>query len=439
MPLPARRASAAGAAHAHNTGRVHRSNGSNTSVASPTPVVHNSPYSSATSASNGGSNTAQQKMVVVLVNRLKNKVRFCVTPPCAVPLKCAAAALLLGRHPLRPRERRCDPADRGGARGHCEGLPGHRRTGVDEAAREASHGASPAPPLRARAHRSVPQSNDAVTYRALETLQSQLFILKVLSIAMAGRWRRRSDDARSESSLGQRTGPPSVASAPESPAGSGYRMPRGRQASSEQLAALSPWIEPAPLEESCALYILSVMVMFLRQSSPPEQRVMSAANLDFNASYHDLESIESVEFSTGFEIFGGGPPVPPTISTNYPKSSKTEAGRKLPAFMRDRPQAMPSMRTAVMFPQHSIAYERTSTVLCSSVSSMNTLISKYSGRVVYHLSASNWPAVFSRIKSKIYVLASAGDEDLDIMDISLMTHCWLDRARLVQLLQGALL
>jgi hypothetical protein len=266
----------------------------------------------------------------------------------------------------------------------------------------------------------------------IEVLQSQLFILKVLSIAMASRWRRRSDEARPESSLGKRSaGPPSVSSAPESPAGSAHRIPRSRQTSSEQLNSRLPWIEPPPLNENCAQYILSVMVMFLGQVTLPQQRLMSAANLEFNASYHDLESIESVDVTTSLD---GGPAVASGIGSYYPKAEASRS--KLPSFMRNHIPTLPNARTAAMFPQHSTSYERTSSVLCESISSMSSLIAKYVGRVVYHLSASNWLVVFSRIKSKIYMLASATEEDLDIMDVRLMTHCWLDRARLVQLLQG---
>lgn len=160
---------------------------------------------------------------------------------------------------------------------------------------------------------------------------------------------------------------------------------------------------------------------------------MSAANMEFNASYHDLESIESVEVTTSFDIFHTGPAIPPSLGSYYPKAG---ASAKLPSFMRNPAPVVPSIRTTVTFPQHSTAFERTSSTLCSSLSSMHTLIAKFSGRVVYHLSASNWPVVFSRIKSKIHALASDSEQDPDIMDIRLMTHCWLDRARLVQLLHG---
>ena len=219
---------------------------------------------------------------------------------------------------------------------------------------------------------------ESTGYRPIEVLQSQLFILKVLSIAMACRWKRRSDEARPDSSLGKRpAGPPSVSSAPDSPAGSTHRINRGRQTSSEQLASLSPWIEPPPLDDNCAKYILSVMVVFLRQAAPPQQRLMSAANLDFNASYHDLESIESVETTTSFDIFNSGAPVAPNIGSYYPKA---EASRgKLPSFMRNRIPTLPSVRTGVTFLQHSISYERTSSVLCGSISSMSSLNANFAG------------------------------------------------------------
>ena len=52
---------------------------------------------------------------------------------------------------------------------------------------------------------------------------------------------------------------------------------------------------------------------------------------------------------------------------------------------------------------------------------------------MYHLeSTSKRPIVFAHIKVKIYVLAATADEDPDIMEVQLITHCWLDRARLVR-------
>lgn len=393
--MPARRASTAATTQPHAAGRVHRSNGSNTSVAGPSPtVIHgSSPYSS-TSNGAAAAGTPQQKMVVVLINRLKAK------------LPCYSGTAL-------PEVENDDPI-----RQTVDALVDISRDSPDIVAWALTE-------LLEKLHKNF----DVTGPMVLEVLQSQLFVLKVLSMAMASRWKKRDDDnnTRPESRLGARAhGPPSVTSNADS---ASQRMPRGRQASAEQLGNLSPWIEPAPIDENCARYILSVMVMFLRQAAPPQERLMSAANFEFNASYHDLESIESVEVTSSVDSIPSGP------APNVGSSTKAEIARtKVPSFMRIRVPAGPSIPNTVAFPQHSTSYERTSPTLCSSISSMHALIAKFSGRVVYHLSASNWPVVFSRIKGKIHALASDSEADPDIMDVRLMTHCWLDRARLVQLL-----
>ncbi|PSR92202.1 hypothetical protein PHLCEN_2v4732 [Hermanssonia centrifuga] len=248
---------------------------------------------------------------------------------------------------------------------------------------------------------------------------------------MASRWSRRAEDGRPGSSTSHRaTAPGSVMSAPDSTTGSSTRGSRAKHPSSEHLSALSPWIEPPPLDDNCARYILSVMVIFLKQAAPLHQRLMSAANLNFDASYHDLESIESIESSTYMDIFHTGPVAPPSIGSYYASS---EPRAKL--LMRSEPAEAPSVRTSSHFAQHTISYERTSAVISSSMTALHTLIAKFAGRVVYHLSASNWAVVFTRIKNNIYKLAGTNETDMDVMDVRLMTHCWLDRARLVQLLQ----
>ena len=66
------------------------------------------------------------------------------------------------------------------------------------------------------------------------------------------------------------------------------------------------------------------MVVFLRQAAPTSQRLVSAANINFDASYHDLESIESIEHSTYMDIFHTGTAVPPSIGSYYAKSEQRD-------------------------------------------------------------------------------------------------------------------
>lgn len=85
--MPARRASAG-----HNiagASRVHKSNGSNHSISAQPPVMQpsNIPYASSTNIPA----SPQQKVVQVLINRLKNKVRgFPVLPMLVLVLAADA-------------------------------------------------------------------------------------------------------------------------------------------------------------------------------------------------------------------------------------------------------------------------------------------------------------------------------------------------------------
>ncbi|KAI0340881.1 hypothetical protein BDW22DRAFT_1485833 [Trametopsis cervina] len=398
--MPARRPSAAGHYSSANTssGRVHRSNGSNHSVAGPPASLPTSmgshttlPY--ANSGPHGGTNI-QHKIVDTLVNRLKDKLPYysLTTLP--------------------------DLENDDAIQQTVESLVDISRDSLDIVAWAITE--------------RLDKLRSEGTFNTLAGLQSVVFLLKVLSIAMAGRWRRRSDDFQNETaSRNGSTGPSVASNAPDSPMGS-RASGRGRQISYEQLASFSPWVEPAPLDDSCAKYILHVMAVFLREAVPEHQRLMSAAHINFNASFHDLESVESIEVTTSLDIFHAGPAIPPSVGSYYPKAGG--GNLKLPSFMRFKDSQMPSIRTYAQFAQHSVFYERTSAVLCGSMSALRTIVAKFAGRIVYHLSASNWPVVFARIKSKIHALASTSDEDFDIMDVRLMMNCYLDRIRLVQLL-----
>ncbi|KAI0686496.1 hypothetical protein BC835DRAFT_1523052 [Cytidiella melzeri] len=384
--MPVRRSSAAGGHYSANnsSGRVHRSNGSNHSVAIH-PVASMASHTSLPFSSGpNGSTNIQHKIVETLVNRLKDKL------PC---YSLTSLAELENNDAIQQT---------------VEALVDISRDSLDIVA-------------WALTERLDKLRNDQ-TAPPITVLQSEVFLLKVLSIAMAARWRHRGDDIQDATPT---TRGPYV---PDSPVGSSGRASgRGRQVSYEQLASLSPWEEPPPLDDSCAKYILHVMALFLRDAAPPNQRLMSAASMNFNASFNDLESVESIEVTSSVGIFSTGPTVPRSIGSLYTTSTRAKLSR--------RSQAQGAIaRASVHYPQHVVSYERTSTILCDSISAMTSMIAKYAGRIVYHLSASNWPVVFQRIKSKIHVLASTSDEDFDIMDVKLMTNCWLDRFRLVQLL-----
>ncbi|KAH9981838.1 hypothetical protein BJV74DRAFT_778311 [Russula compacta] len=267
------------------------------------------------------------------------------------------------------------------------------------------------------------KQTDAHNIRTIDVLQSQLFVLKVLAIAMASRWNRYSDDFR--------TFPQASASnttLPTSPVVTSRSSRKSQKPSSEHLSTLLT--EPPPLDEACAKYILSLMVVFLRQTAPPEGRLMSSANLSFEATFHDFETIDNVDA--------------PLTSSPYISEDLDLEGEPQPLGSSSRPlnTSSPSVNgsqttqvTVTPMAQHNTRLEKTPKVLARSHFSLNALILKFAGRIVYHLSASNWTVVLQRIRQKIRFLANSPDDSPDVVDLNLMKHSSLDRTRLVQILQ----
>ncbi|KZT29450.1 hypothetical protein NEOLEDRAFT_1128208 [Neolentinus lepideus HHB14362 ss-1] len=391
--MPVRRPSAS-AGHASssastNTGglsRVHKSNDSHHAFGGSSGGL----YSSTSAAAQG---PPQHKVVVSVINRLKNKL------PCNSGLSLdvieADAAMQQTVECLVDLSR--DSADL---------IAWNLADVVERLAKQAE----------VQGHATV------------EVLQSQLFILKVLAVCMASRW-CNTEGARSSSRASKPSGRPgSVSNVPTSPAPTGNTR-QGRNMSTDQLFSQIPFTEPPPLDDNCARYVLSVVILFLRQTAPPEVRLMSSANLqyDSSSSFYDLESIDmTASPDTWFE------PAAEVVETKVAairnQTSISSMGSAGSSTLRN-PSAIP-------LPPGSLAFERTLPTLCQSSMQLNTLIAKFAGRVVYLLSASNWPVVFTRIQAKIrYLAATPTEENPDIIDLHLMTHSALDRTRLVQILQ----
>ncbi|OCH94514.1 hypothetical protein OBBRIDRAFT_722708 [Obba rivulosa] len=384
---PVRRASAGHGAAASNT-RMHRSNGSNHSVSAQSPLV--SQQSLPFSASSGQPSSPQQKVVQVLVNRLKNK------------LPCNSGITLT------------ELEDDDATQQAVESLVDLSRDSLDTIAWSLSELLD-----------KLAKQMDAQGFRSIDVLQSQLFVMKVLSIAMASRWGRRPEETRPSSRNSKQPPATSKASTPDSVT----IPPQAKRRVKLSSDHLSTPAEPPPLDETCAKYILSVLVLYLRQTAPSAPQMMSSANLDFAASYHDFESVEAPDEHVQTDVFNHLPTVPPSISA-IPRTMN-RAQHASQASLNSGAPTNASGHAA----RHSLAYEKTSIVTSKSMLSLSTLIGKFAGRVVYHLSASNWSIVLSRIRQRIHFLASLGETDPDIIDLQLMAHSALDKTRLVQSLQ----
>jgi hypothetical protein len=188
--------------------------------------------------------------------------------------------------------------------------------------------------------------------------------------------------------------------------------------------------EPSPLDDNCARYILSVMILYLRQTASPETRLMSSSILSLDSSFYDFESVDV-------------PSSAPTLDNLYTRdpSPSPNLGPPKPALQPknsvDSVNSGSTTSTAsIPMAAGSFTYTKTHMSLVKSSLSMNTHIGKFAGRIVYHLSASNWSVVFHRIRTKVHMLSSTSEDNPDTVDLQLMIYSVMDRGRLIQVLQG---
>lgn len=155
---------------------------------------------------------------------------------------------------------------------------------------------------------------------------------------------------------------------------------------------------------------------------------MSSANLSFEATFHDFETIDNVDAPLNSSQY-----ISEDLGEAQPLDSSSQP---LNASSSSVNGSQMSQVTVAPMAQHNTRLEKTPKVLARSHFSLNALILKFAGRIVYHLSASNWTVVLQRIRQKIRFLANSADDSPDIVDLNLMKHSSLDRTRLVQILQG---
>lgn len=250
---------------------------------------------------------------------------------------------------------------------------------------------------------------DTNRHMVLETRQSQLFILKVLAIAMASRWSQNPQNFQSHTPLSSNPVSPTQSNTPK----------QHRQKAASEYTISSPLIEPPPMDEHCVKYILSVMILFLQHLTPPEVPLMLSTR-STDITFRDFET-------TPTPIIFSSEPV-----GNYDLPEHVLRARSSSTSIRSGKHSINSM---IHVAATNMTYEKTHMSLVQTVQSVDSLISDYAGRIIFHISASNWNSVFQRIRNKIHSITNHFDFK-DSIDLELMAHCLLDRKRLVQLLNG---
>ncbi|KAF5369620.1 hypothetical protein D9757_010458 [Collybiopsis confluens] len=228
--------------------------------------------------------------------------------------------------------------------------------------------------------------NGSVT---IEVLQSQLFLLKVLSVAMATRW-----------------------------------QPAVRASSrASKLPIPIPWSEPPPLEEACARYVLSVMIPYLRQTAVSEPPLIPPASRFGDISFRDYDAeVMKSKTTVSSHIHEATSSYPINELRSRPSSNSVSSAGK------------DNMSTYMFLSSDDAVYERTPTSYSNSGQALMQQILKYAGRIIFHISASNWKVVFSRLRSRIHFMATHPDDSSDTTDLLVLEHSVLDRSRLVQIL-----
>ncbi|ORY04201.1 hypothetical protein K493DRAFT_311429 [Basidiobolus meristosporus CBS 931.73] len=232
----------------------------------------------------------------------------------------------------------------------------------------------------------------------VELLQSQLFVLRVLGACMGHHWKcyrdQNSTSKESEQSSQEDSSRPKC----DSPETFTRRTSNNPYDSTSDLTSFSRHTssigsfetnlptflstesleDPPPLEEPLAKYILSIVFRFLQQSY----------------------------FVDSGDIYG---------QSNKPTFSNFSMG---------------SMAATTPSP---------SSALHSSISRVYTELMKgihhAAGHILFYISASNWPIVYQRIKSRMAILTSTSDENADTSELKLLEWCNLNSRRLSTILQ----
>lgn len=219
------------------------------------------------------------------------------------------------------------------------------------------------------------------TTTSLEVLQSQLFVLKVLGLAFANRAH----------------GVPAQDSKPGTPlTGSGFHG------------------LPVPLDDNCARYILSVMVLFMRQTSHGNE----SAPLMLPIKYTDI-------LFRGFDN-----------SVQDPYSLPSPSLPTMPSKLRNK-RSFNSTTSSSNSNTAVPTYEKTHNTLLRTSSSLNVLIARHTAQIIHHISSTNWRVILMRLRNRIQFLTQSVEpipSPESSADLHLLTCCQLTKSRLVQVL-----
>ncbi|KAG0047826.1 Ras GTPase activating protein ira2 [Gryganskiella cystojenkinii] len=221
-------------------------------------------------------------------------------------------------------------------------------------------------------------------------MQSQLFVLRILSQCMEAHWKAYRDQ------LTQHLRETDHGSENESTLRDGASINGSMTdmvVSSIAAAASARQSDPPPLEDALAKYVLSVLSRFLNEGT------------------HDGDQAALAEST----------PTPNTNNNNNSSSSSnvgssSNTSNKKKTDTDSAPIASSQSNTTVQDPE------------------LSNEIYKTAGRILFYISASNWPIVFARLKARIQHLSTTNDDWPETAELKLLETASLNQRRLGQVL-----
>ncbi|KAI5118442.1 hypothetical protein M0805_000576 [Coniferiporia weirii] len=275
---------------------------------------------------------------------------------------------------------------------------------------------------------------DATGQSALDILQSELFLLKVMSVTLSCRWQHRNTPQKPSYSSMDNVSDTLEGFTSPAPSPSHGSLPRSSRRSNPGSRFSTPTLslEAPPLDDNCARWLVSVMILLLRQAAPRDDRTKAYDNLSADANLYGFESINSDD---GLRHLDDMPWMPPNENEPTPPITPG-SGNRWPRKTPSLNSVTSSLAAPIPLARSALGFQRTPRTLIMSSLPLYSLITEWAGNIVYLLSAANWSVVLNKIRGKIHSLSRTAPEEFqDYTDLQLMQHCAMDRTRLTLILQ----
>lgn len=168
------------------------------------------------------------------------------------------------------------------------------------------------------------------------------------------------------------------------------------------------------------------MISLLKQTEPREERLLSAALLSHELSYEDTDRANPATMGSEF--------YPEDLPVQSPPDQERILRNKHSLLSFASGTMSTTSTSAVPIAATNFVFEKTAPRSIQSTRSLEALVNKFAGRILYYISASNWSVVFGRLRSTIHQMSQ--HEEVDTDDLTLLKHCAMDKRRLIQVLHG---